>query len=587
MILQMILPRPRCVAAAAALLLGLSAAPAVAEVRVEIKGLAGAELDNVKARLSLRTQAETEKDALDEARIRRLHQRSDAEIREALQPFGYYSAQIESRLESRDKDWIAHYRIDAGPPTKIASIDAQFEGAGADFEALTTRLRRLPLRIEERLIHTDYEATKKRMSDAALANGFLDARWIASELIVEPQMQRARVTLRLDTGPRYFFGPVSIEQDELDPEVVERYVVIREGEPFDPAELLALQFRLSDLGYFQAVEIEPQRELSDDQRRIPIKISTTPRARTRYNFGVGYGTDTGARVSVGSQWRRLNRQGHTLESDFRLSEIKNTLGATYRIPVGSDPTESLSFNAITESERLDAGDTLKYLIGASLNQSPGASTRRLYLEYAHEESEFGDARTTSDLFTPGVSLTRSAADDPVFTRRGWYLFGDVHGALNKVLSNSSFLQTRVLARGVYPLLRRVRLLARAEFGYTLIDQFSELPASQRFFAGGDQSVRGYRYESLGPRDDEGNVIGGRYLNVFSVESEVRVTDKWGAAVFLDAGGADDHPGPNLSKGVGAGVRYRAPIGSLQLDLAHPLDDGKSGVRFHIGVRVGV
>lgn len=587
MILAMILPRARRLATGTAFLLALMAASAAAGVRVEIRGLGGGELDNVKARLSLRTRAEVEKDALDETQIRRLHRRAEAEIREALQPYGYYNVKIESRLEPRGEDWTAHYDIERGPPTKVAVIDAGFDGAGAEFEPLTQRLQRLPLRLEEQLFHADYEATKKRMSDAALAQGFLDARWSATELKVEPEKQRAEVRLRMDTGPRYFFGPVTIEQQGIDPAVIERYVVIREGAPFDPQELLALQFRLSDLGYFQAVEIEPQRELADDELRIPILVSTTPRARTRYNFGVGYGTDTGARVSAGTEWRRLNRQGHTLETDFRLSEIKNTLGGTYRVPLGSDPSESLSFTALTESERLDAGDTLKYVIGASINRSPGDSTRRLYLEYTHEESEFGDALTTADLFTPGVAFTLSAADDPVFTRRGWYLFGDVHGALNKVLSNSSFLQSRAIARGVYPLTRRIRLLGRAEFGYSLVEQFGELPASQRFFAGGDQSVRGYSYQSLGPRDADGNVIGGRYLNVFSVESEVRVRNHWGAALFLDAGGADDDPGPGLSKAVGAGLRYRAPIGSLQLDLAHPLDDNESGVRVHIGVRVGV
>lgn len=571
----------------AVLLIGMSALAPAAEVRVQIEGLSGVERDNVQARLSLRTRAAAEKDGLDEAQIRRLHLRAESEIRQALQPYGYYTPGIEGSLEEGAGGWTARYRVDLGPPTKIAELDLRFEGEGAAYAPLAERLRRAPLGLDERLLHANYETTKKRMSDAALASGFLDARWVRSELVVKPEQAQARVYLHLETGPRYFFGPVTIRQEGLDPELIERYVVIREGEPFDPQALLALQFRLSDLGYFQAVEIEPQRELVDEQRRIPVLVSTSPRARSKYNFGVGYGTDTGARVSVGSEWRRLNHQGHTLETDFRLSEIKNTLGGTYRIPLGSDPSESLSFNAITETEKLDDGDTLKYVIGASLNRTPGESTRRLYLEYTHEESDFGDTVATADLFTPGVSFTRSATDDPVDTRRGWYLFGDVHGALNKFLSNSSFLQGRAIARGVYPLTRRVRLLGRAELGYSLVEQFSELPASQRFFAGGDQSVRGYRYQSLGPRDADGNVIGGRYLNVFSIESEYRVWQNWGAALFLDAGGADDHPGPTLAKGVGAGLRYRAPIGSLQLDLAHPMDENESGIRVHIGVRVGV
>ncbi|MGQ0697159.1 MAG: autotransporter assembly complex protein TamA [Panacagrimonas sp.] len=577
--------RPRRLALGAALLLSFSVADVEARVRVEVTGLADVERANVEARLSIRMQADEAGE--DTARIQRLHRQAENDIRQALQPFGYYSPTIATSLDPDGSNWVARYRIDAGPPTRVTAIDAQFQGEGAAFEPLADRLRRIPLKVKERLLHADYEATKKRMSDAALANGFLDAQWTAAELRVEPERHEAQASLLLQTGPRYFFGPVTVEQVGLNPELIERYMHIRPGDPFDPQALLDLQFRLSDLGYFQSVQIDPQRELADEQRRVPIRVSTTPRARSKYDFGVGYGTDTGARISVGSDLRRLNRHGHTLKSDFRLSQIKNTLGATYRVPLGVEAGDNLSFTAATESEKIDAGDTLKYLIGTAWNRSPNNLQQRYYLEFAHEESDFGDDRTTSDLLTPGVSLSRTVADDPIYTRRGWYLFGDVHGAVNKVLSNSSFLQTRLIGRAHYPLMRRLRLIGRAELGYSLVEQFDELPASQRFFAGGDQSVRGYSYQSIGPRDSDGNVIGGRYLSVFSVEGEYRVWNNWGAALFLDAGGADDNPGPRLFKGIGTGLRYRAPIGSLQFDIAHPMDGDESGIRIHVGVRVGV
>jgi translocation and assembly module TamA len=143
-------------------------------------------------------------------------------------------------------------------------------------------------------------------------------------------------------------------------------------------------------------------------------------------------------------------------------------------------------------------------------------------------------------------------------------------------------------RGVLPLGERTRLLGRAEFGATRVGQFQVLPASQRFFAGGDQSVRGYAYQSLGPVDDTGKVVGGKYLTTYSVEAEYRVYGNWGGATFLDLGNAADNPAPHLFRGAGVGLRYRAPIGTLQLDFAHPFDgDSAKGVRIHIGIRVGL
>lgn len=568
-----------------AVAISLLSSGALADVKIKVEGVKGKTRANVLARMSLRIRAE--KDELDEAQVRRLHQQARRDIRGALQPAGYYEPTIDSRLEKDGTRWNATYVIDRGPFVRLREIDASYIGEGADFPPLVDTVQRLPLRLDKRLRHAHYEEAKKAMSDAALGQGYLDATWVISELRVNPSALRSSAHLIMDTGPRYFFGPVSIEQDGLSEEFVKRYLDLQEGEPFNARKLLQQQFKLSDLGYFASVEIDPQRDRVGEDQRVPIRIVTTPRPRARWDFGVGYGTDTGARVSVASDWRRLNEMGHTINAEIRLSEIRNTIGATYRIPLGSIASENLSFSATSESEKLDAGDTLKYTLGASLNRTPGSWTRRLYLEYSHEESDLGDTFTTADLLTPGLSYSRSESDDPIFPRNGWYVFADVHGAVNKVLSSTTFAQSRLLGRGIYPLGEKGRLIGRVELGYSWVEAFGELPASQRFFAGGDQSVRGYAYESLGPTDANGNVLGGQYLNVYSLEAEHQVWGNWSVAAFYDAGGAGNDPGPKLSTGVGMGVRYRAPIGSLQLDLAHPMDNDLSGIRVHVGVRVGV
>lgn len=562
----------------------LAPAAQAAAIEISIKGLDGELKDNVLQRLAIRDAADR-KD-LDDLRVERLHQQAEGDIRSALQPYGYYQPKITSQLEGAAPHWTARYSVDRGPPVRVARFEIELEGEGASFDPLLSAAAHPLLRQGAVLRHEQYEETKTRLSQIAYANGFLDAQFTRAELRVTPSAQTAEALLTMNTGPRYYFGDVRIEQEGLKPELVQRYVRIAPGGAYDPRQVLDTQFALTDLGYFDSVEIVPLRDEAVDQR-VPMLIRTTPRARTRYEVGAGYGTDTGARASTGVEFRRLNSYGHKLRLDARVSEIKTVLGGEYRIPVGAKATESVSLSASSTREKFEDGNSLKYAYGVSLNRTPGAWQRRVYLNYEHEESTIADVFTNSDLLLPGVSFNRGETDDPIHTRRGWNLFIDVHGAHDALFSTATFLQTRGQLRAAYPLGERVHLLGRAEVGASFVNEFSDLPASQRFFAGGDQSVRGYAYQSIGPRDENGKVVGGRYLTVLSGEAYLRVWGNWGTAAFFDVGGADDKPGPELYRGVGAGLRYSAPIGYLNLDVAHPLDGDTSGVRLHISVRVGL
>jgi translocation and assembly module TamA len=125
------------------------------------------------------------------------------------------------------------------------------------------------------------------------------------------------------------------------------------------------------------------------------------------------------------------------------------------------------------------------------------------------------------------------------------------------------------------------LLVRGEIGRTFTGNFADLPPSLRFYAGGDNSVRGYGYQEIGPRVNDRNV-GGRNLAVFSVEGERRFTNTWGMAAFVDAGDAFDSS-PQMRVGVGVGLRWRSPVGPVRIDIAHGLDDPASPVRLHLNI----
>lgn len=580
-------PRPSAPAlrllALAALLLARAAAAAP---EVEIEGIEGAERRNVEARLQV--MAYLADDGEDEQQIRRLHRFAEDDIRGALEAYGYYAPKIESTIEGEGRKLRLRYVIQPGPPTLLREVRIEVTGPGAGLEELQEPRKDTQLRPGARLQHDDYETTKSELARAAYRNGFLDARLAEHELRVEPAAARADVVLRLETGPRYYFGEVRVAQEGLDPGFITRYVPIEPGKPFNPESLLQAQFVLSDLGYFGSVDVQPRRDQAVNGV-IPVEIATTPRPPHRYDVSVGYGTDTGARAGLGAEFRQLNRRGHTLRTDLRQSEIKNSIGAQYRVPLGTRAGEGLGFATSYTDEVVGDGESQRYDFTLSLSRTPGEWQRQWYLRHVYEES-FVPATgvDTSKLLLPGLSLSRGELDDPIHATRGWSVFLDVHGGDEELVSDVSFLQGRGVLRGVLPLGTRARLLGRAELGGSVIDEFRALPASQRFFAGGDQSVRGYDYQTLAPRDSTGRVIGGKFLTTYSVEAEYRVWGNWGAAAFFDLGNADDDPSPKLYRGAGVGLRYRAPIGTLQLDLAHPFDgEDRTGVHPHLGIRVGL
>ena len=562
-----------------------AAAPAAADLDVVVRGVEGPERENIEARLTILAYSKEGGD--DEAEVRRLHRRAEGDIRNALEAYGYYGPTVRGRLTGAKDDWEAAYDVELGEPTRLAGVVVEVTGEGREFPPIAQTLADHTLRSGARLQHAAYEGVKNALARAAYDNGFLDARFTTHQLRVDPEQRRADIELRLETGPRYFFGPLTIEQEGLDPEFLRRYVPIHEGEAFEPAKLLATQFALSDLGYFGTVDIQPHREQAVD-RRVPVTIATTPRAPRRYDISAGYGTDTGARLGLGAEFRRLTQTGHRVRTDLRVSEIKNSISADYRIPLGTQAGENAGIATGYTDEKVGDGFSRAYDLALTLSRVPGDWQRQLYLKHRYEQSLTADAGLQSTrLLMPGMTLIRGELDDAIHARIGWSLFTDVHGCQEGYICDVSFLQGRALLRAVLPLGARGRLLLRTEQGATLVDELSELPASQRFFAGGDQSVRGYSYQSLGPTDAEGDVLGGEYLATYSVEAEFRIVGNWGAAVFADTGGVGDDPSPSLSTGVGAGVRYRAPVGTLQLDLAHPLDGDEGGVRPHIGIRVGL
>ncbi len=573
--------RPLSVLLAAGLALGApTATPEDPEtVEVVVEGVDGQALKNVL--LFLEIDDLDGQAAPSEARLHWLHGRAAEEIAQALEPFGYYAPDVESTLERSPGGWLARYRIDPGEPIPVTRLDVRIEGEGLDDPAVQRVVAGLALSEGAPLSHPDYEEAKRSLISVATSRGYFDARMLTSQIRIDLDAYTAAIVLHFDTGPRYRFGTVSFRQEELDPAFLRRYLSFEEGDPYRAGALLGLQSALADTDYFSRVEIDASPEDAKDHT-IPVNVVLEPRKPLKLVAGAGFGTDTGARVKLGLERRRVNRKGHRYKVDLLLSQVKYSLTAEYMIP-GKDPrSDQYVLRAGLSDEETEGKDSTKAVLGFSRRRQDGPWIKTLSLDFERETFRIGSTERTSTLLIPGIDWTRIDAENRLDVDKGSRLSLRLRGAYEGLLSDVSFLQPTVSTKWIRSFGERHRVLLRGDAGTTWVSGFDSLPSSLRYFAGGDQSVRGYALDSIGPRDAEDEVIGGRHLLVGSVEYEYAFRDKWSVAAFVDAGDAfDDVPEPKV--GVGFGLRWQSPVGPIRVDLASGLNEPGDTIRLHLTI----
>ncbi len=581
------------VAAAGILLLSrIGSAAERAKLRVEVEGLGGfvrsylASGDLKKNVLSVLSIWDEKGDKnLTERRIRKLHEQAPDEIRRALQPFGYYEPSIDSSLRRDGDTWVARYVIDPGLELTYTSVDFAIAGEGAEHPVLRGLAESLPIRQGAVVNHPQWEAIKKSFENAAGENGFANSGWNVHKIEVDVDKHTAVATLHFDTGPRFFFGPARFHQDILDEDILRGYVTWQEGDPLNLTELLKLQGALSDSPYFRRVEVEARREDAVD-RRVPIDVNLAPAPPHRYTFGLGLGTDTGPRASAGFELRRINRRGHHAQAEGKLSGIEKSLATKYLIPGPYPRTDVLAFTLAYADLTPKTSKSRTLLLGPSLARSRGRWRETFSLTFQRQTFTVGVDGGTSYLTIPEANWARVVADDRILTRNGHRLEVDARGAVHNVLSNATFFQLTTRGKIIRSLGPKTRVLARGELGILATSDFRILPPSVRFFAGGDESVRGYSFNALGSPDEKGNVIGGRFLRVVSVEMDHRIIEKWGgiaAAVFFDTGNATIPFSGPWKQGAGFGLRWRSPVGVVRADMAFAVSEPGRPIKFHLNI----
>jgi len=559
---------------------------AATTLEVGVEGLEGEARINVEIALS-QPEGILDKDQVDELLLALFQKETPQKVRKALEPFGFYHSRVETSIERHPDRIFLQVMVDPGPPVRVASLTLGLQGLGAEDEKLKEALLQFPLKENDILRQDFYEEGKKVLQDAARELGYLAADFSTQVIQLSLADNSANLHLILETGPRYYFGEVTFVPPLTYPEpFLQRYLAFRPGRPFSPQRLARTQLNFNNADRFSEVTIEAEKDEAQDFR-VPVRIRLTPSKPKRFRFGAGYETDNGLGMLARYHDLNFNRWGHEAEAELRLSERLQGLAFGYILPGTQNLDNKTILKIGYKHEITDTYDDRSFF-------STGEYVRRIgrgrllsgYLQFLQENYSIAGQDGLATLLIPGARFWERRYDDLVHPTRGYRYSLEARGSAPFLGSDRSFLQLLPQGDAMVPLGNGFFLLLRGQAGVTLQSEpLQSLPPSLRFFAGGDNNLRGYAYQSLGPKNPSGRVVGGKNLLVGTLEFEKAFSATWGLAAFYDGGNAfDDFSQFQLKQNAGLGLRIYTPVGPIRLDLARQI--GETDNQYRISLSIG-
>jgi translocation and assembly module TamA len=560
-----------------------AAAENAPQISAEISGIDGELAANVRAHLSVTNKPCT----ISQAYLAAFERRSEDEAKEALRALGYYEPDVEANIEPGDACPIARLTVNPGTPVLLGKVTVDIRGPAGDDADFQHRIANLGLAPGKPLNHETYTAAKRRIESVALELGYLEGIFVKNTMRVNPARRIADVTLAFNSGPRYRLGEISIlqEPDFLDEALIRRFLENAAGEPYNAARVAGFHTALSKGSYFNRIEVRPKLSETVDNT-VPIAITLTPQERHKVTTGIGASTDEGIRGRASYKNRRINRYGHQLDVGANASSVEQKLSVGYSLPRNHPVDEWLTLQTGVKRLDVDTFDSIEaQVVLSETKRRPRGWMETRFLEWSRTDFDVSSTNDATIFLTPGAKWRKAAANNDLFPTRGYSIEFEVKGAAESVFSSTSFARSRLRFSSILGITANSRLLLRGRFGALWVDDFDQLPPSERFFAGGDNSIRGYDIDSRGPVDANGKVIGGTQLGIISAEVDYYFTERWGFAAFVDSGNAFGGEGSStgLQTGAGVGLRWRSPIGPIRVDIAHPLGDTSNDFRLHLRI----
>jgi translocation and assembly module TamA len=537
---------------------------------------------------------------IDREQLQRLVRAAPEQIKALVATAGFYTPQVSARLDGGAATPTVVVSVEPGEPVLVGKVELELKGFDAPAQAgaapFDTQALRAAWPLQEGAVfrQADWEAAKRNLLRQVVQTRYPRAQLSETLATVDPDSHRAELRVVLDSGPELRFGALRIEGLRRYPDSIVRNLnQIEPGDYYSEAALQALQSRLQDTGYFSSVEVSAdlsgllgeQIDAAEDApaatvEPVPLLVRVIENKRKNVSVGVGYSTNTGNRAQL--NYDDLNLLGLKFKSALTMETKKQTARGDFYFPTTADGYND-SVGASFERSDIENETTRVETVAAKRAWGTPLLERSVTLEFLNENKTVEGAATSQSKSLPlTYSLTKRKLDNLLFPTSGYVVNAQLGGALLPLLTDELFV--RGSAKFVYykPLGKSGTVILRGEAGALGSKEKPGVPAVYLFRAGGDQSVRGYAYRELGVQEGEATV-GGRYLATAGAEYQHWLTPTWGAAVFYDAGNAADtlkdlHP----KSGYGLGVRYKSPVGPINVDAAYGHAIQKYRLHFSLG-----
>jgi translocation and assembly module TamA len=507
-----------------------------------------------------------------------------AQARDAAEAQGYFAAVASGVLDNSTTPPTVRIRVEPGEPTLVVEVSVEVTGTvteapgGADAVAAMRAKWLLPQGAVFR--QSDWVAAKTAAVQTLAASRYAAAKLVNSEADIDPETHAAHLRVTIDSGPPFRFGAIEISGlKKYADTIVRNLATFAAGDWYSTEALNEFVRRLNATGYFASAQatLAPEPAHADS---APVKVTVIEAPAKKFSGGVGFATDVLYLAQLSFDNVNLDGRGLQFRSDLRIDSKQQDATVKFTL---APRTPAYTDSFIAKLDHTDiSGLTTKDIAFGWTRQTADARDQTTYstFYYASQQHPPNVVLEHSHALYAQVGRAWRRVDDLLAPTQG-YAFSAQLGGGPPAVSTRGFGRGIAQLAGWIPLDIKTQLALRAEAGAVAASTSDGIPAPLLFRTGGDTTVRGYAFQSLGPRVGDATV-GGRYYALASAEVVRWIGASWGIAAFVDAGNAADRV-RDLKPvyGYGVGGRLRTPIGPFRLDLAY--GEATKSIRVHLSV----